>query len=44
MVAARSAAMTVNRIVDLRYDRENPRTRTRALAHELGRAQNWLCR
>lgn len=32
MVAARSAAMTVNRIVDLRYDRENPRTRFRALA------------
>lgn len=32
MVAARSAAMTLNRIVDLRYDRENPRTRTRALA------------
>jgi 4-hydroxybenzoate polyprenyltransferase len=32
MVAARSAAMTVNRIVDLRYDRENPRTRMRALA------------
>jgi 4-hydroxybenzoate polyprenyltransferase len=32
MVAARSAAMTVNRIVDLRYDRENPRTQTRALA------------
>ncbi len=32
MVAARSAAMTINRIVDLRYDRENPRTRTRALA------------
>jgi 4-hydroxybenzoate polyprenyltransferase len=32
MVAARSAAMTVNRIVDLRYDRENPRTRLRALA------------
>jgi 4-hydroxybenzoate polyprenyltransferase len=31
-VAARSAAMTVNRIVDLRYDRENPRTRMRALA------------
>jgi len=31
MVAARSAAMTVNRIVDLRYDRENPRTRQRAL-------------
>lgn len=31
MVTARSAAMTVNRIVDLRYDRENPRTRQRAL-------------
>jgi 4-hydroxybenzoate polyprenyltransferase len=32
MVAARSAAMTVNRIVDLRYDKENPRTKMRALA------------
>jgi len=32
MVAARSAAMTMNRITDLRYDRENPRTRQRALA------------
>jgi 4-hydroxybenzoate polyprenyltransferase len=32
MVAARSAAMTINRIVDLRYDRENPRTQQRALA------------
>src|SRR5208283_6198614 len=32
MVAARSAAMTINRIADLRYDRENPRTRSRALA------------
>src|SRR5712675_965718 len=32
MVAARSAAMTINRIVDLRYDRENPRTSQRALA------------
>ena len=31
MVAARSAAMTVNRIVDLRYDRANPRTKQRAL-------------
>jgi 4-hydroxybenzoate polyprenyltransferase len=31
MVAARSAAMTMNRIVDLRYDRENPRTQQRAL-------------
>jgi 4-hydroxybenzoate polyprenyltransferase len=32
MVAARSAAMTMNRIVDIRYDRENPRTQQRALA------------
>jgi 4-hydroxybenzoate polyprenyltransferase len=32
MVGARSAAMTMNRIVDLRYDRANPRTAGRALA------------
>src|SRR6516165_5635779 len=32
MVAARSAAMTINRIVDLRYDKENPRPKMRALA------------
>jgi 4-hydroxybenzoate polyprenyltransferase len=32
MVAARSAAMTINRIADLRYDKENPRTARRALA------------
>ena len=32
MVAGRSAAMTMNRIADLRYDRENPRTKRRALA------------
>ncbi|MFZ0820112.1 MAG: UbiA-like polyprenyltransferase [Candidatus Acidiferrales bacterium] len=31
MVGARSFAMTMNRIVDLHYDRENPRTRGRAL-------------
>ena len=31
MVAARSAAMTMNRIADLRYDRDNPRTQQRAL-------------
>jgi 4-hydroxybenzoate polyprenyltransferase len=31
MVGARSAAMTMNRIVDLRYDRENPRTAQRPL-------------
>jgi 4-hydroxybenzoate polyprenyltransferase len=32
MVAARSAAMTMNRIADLRFDKENPRTKQRALA------------
>jgi 4-hydroxybenzoate polyprenyltransferase len=32
MVGARSAAMTMNRIIDLRYDRLNPRTASRALA------------
>jgi 4-hydroxybenzoate polyprenyltransferase len=32
MVTARSAAMTMNRIADQRYDRENPRTQQRALA------------
>jgi len=32
MVAARSAAMTLNRIADLRYDKENPRTKMRALS------------
>jgi 4-hydroxybenzoate polyprenyltransferase len=32
MVTARSAAMTINRIVDLRFDKENPRTKMRALA------------
>jgi 4-hydroxybenzoate polyprenyltransferase len=43
MVAARSAAMTINRIVDLRYDRENPRTSKRALATgELSVAFAWL--
>ena len=31
MVAARSAAMTMNRVADVRYDRENPRTNQRAL-------------
>jgi 4-hydroxybenzoate polyprenyltransferase len=31
MVGARSAAMTMNRIVDLDYDRRNPRTANRAL-------------
>jgi 4-hydroxybenzoate polyprenyltransferase len=32
MVAARSAAMTMNRIADVQYDRLNPRTANRALA------------
>jgi len=35
MVAARSAAMTLNRIADLRFDKENPRTKMRALATAL---------
>jgi 4-hydroxybenzoate polyprenyltransferase len=43
MVASRSAAMTINRIVDLRYDRENPRTNKRALATgELSVSFAWL--
>ena len=32
MVGARSAAMTMNRIADVRYDKANPRTAGRALA------------
>lgn len=32
MVSARSAAMTINRIADLRFDKANPRTAQRALA------------
>jgi 4-hydroxybenzoate polyprenyltransferase len=32
MVGARSAAMTINRIADVQYDRANPRTANRALA------------
>src|SRR6202142_4599909 len=31
MVGARSAAMTMNRIADIEYDRRNPRTASRAL-------------
>ena len=31
MVAARSAAMAFNRVVDLEYDAKNPRTKMRAL-------------
>jgi 4-hydroxybenzoate polyprenyltransferase len=43
MVAARSAAMTLNRIVDLRYDKENPRTKMRALATgELSLSFAWI--
>jgi len=32
MVGARSAAMAFNRIVDVKFDRQNPRTQARALA------------
>src|SRR6476660_7434082 len=43
MVSARSAAMTINRIADLRYDKENPRTAQRALATgELSTSFAWL--
>src|SRR5947209_17277421 len=43
MVAARSAAMTINRIADVRYDRENPRTAKRALATgDLSLSFAWL--
>jgi len=34
MLGARSAAMAFNRIVDARFDKENPRTRDRALPSE----------
>ena len=43
MVGARSAAMTVNRIADLEYDRGNPRTAARALpAGELSIVFAWI--
>jgi 4-hydroxybenzoate polyprenyltransferase len=42
MVAARSSGMAFNRLVDLRFDRKNPRTATRALpAGLLKPAQVW---
>ena len=43
MVGARSAAMTLNRIADLEYDRRNPRTANRALpAGELSPGFAWM--
>jgi 4-hydroxybenzoate polyprenyltransferase len=43
MVGARSFAMTINRIADVNYDRENPRTKNRALATgELSLGFAWL--
>jgi 4-hydroxybenzoate polyprenyltransferase len=43
MVGARSSAMTFNRIVDIEYDRRNPRTSGRALpAGLVTTAQAWL--
>ena len=43
MVGARSAAMTMNRIADLEYDRRNPRTANRALpAGELSVGFAWV--
>jgi len=42
MVGARSAAMTMNRIADLEYDRRNPRTANRALpAGQLSEGFAW---
>ena len=42
MVGARSAAMTMNRIADIEYDRRNPRTASRALpAGELSIGFAW---
>ena len=42
MVAARSAAMAFNRLVDAELDARNPRTRTRAIpAGEISRAFAW---
>lgn len=43
MVGARSSAMTMNRILDLRYDAANPRTAARALpAGVISVGQAWL--
>jgi len=43
MVGARSSAMTFNRIVDIEYDRRNPRTAGRALpAGVVTAAQAWV--
>jgi 4-hydroxybenzoate polyprenyltransferase len=42
MIGARSAAMTINRIADVEYDRRNPRTSSRALpAGELSIGFAW---
>ncbi|MFZ5586383.1 MAG: 4-hydroxybenzoate octaprenyltransferase [Thermodesulfobacteriota bacterium] len=43
LVAARSAAMVMNRIADLKYDAMNPRTQDRPLVTgRVSRAQAWL--
>lgn len=43
MVGARSAAMTMNRIADIRYDKANPRTQNRALpTGQLSLAFAWI--
>jgi 4-hydroxybenzoate polyprenyltransferase len=43
MVSARSAAMTFNRLVDMRFDALNPRTATRALpGSRISRAAAWM--
>lgn len=43
MVGARTAAMTFNRIVDRRFDADNPRTSSRAIpAGEVSLKESWL--
>lgn len=43
LVSARSCAMAFNRLVDLRYDIDNPRTSDRAgLQQKIGRSNVWL--
>jgi len=43
MLGARSAAMAFNRIIDARFDKENPRTQSRALpAGKIGVGSYWV--
>ena len=43
MVGARTVAMGINRIVDMKFDAENPRTRDRALVRgDISRIEAWI--